>query len=197
MSDPEDNPWTTLRSQIGYENPWIQVIHNEVLTPAGDPGVYGVVHFRNIAVGAVPIDADGATYLVGQFRYPLGRYSWEIPEGGSSSGDPLADAQRELREETGLVAASWQQILRLDLSNSVTDEQALVWLAYGLTPGTAQPDADERLEIRRLPFAQAVEMALAGEITDAISVAALLRVRLMAATGALPAPLKAVLGPGA
>ncbi|HET8726183.1 MAG TPA: NUDIX hydrolase [Alphaproteobacteria bacterium] len=187
MSSHEDNPWTTLKSSRGYDNPWIEVIHNEVLNPSGQPGVYGVVKFKNLAVGVLPIDQAGATYLVGQFRYPLGRYSWEIPEGGCRHGnDPLFDAQRELREETGLVARHWRPLLEMHLSNSVTDERAVTYLAYDLVQKEPQPDDDERLAIRRLPFAEALEMALRGEITDAISVASILRLQVMAGRRELP-----------
>jgi 8-oxo-dGTP pyrophosphatase MutT (NUDIX family) len=185
------NPWTTLSSAERYDNPWIRVVEHQVLNPAGKPGIYGTVHFKNLAIGVVPVDAEGCTYLVGQYRYPLGRYSWEIPEGGGRHAvDPLVSAQRELIEEVGLVASGWQEILRLDLSNSVTDERGLCYLAWDLEQRTAEPEDTELLQIRRLPLREAASLAVSGEITDSLSVAALLRVELMVLTGALPAPLR-------
>ncbi len=175
-----DNPWTTRRSRPIYDNPWIQVTEHDVLNPAGGDGIYGVVSFKNHAVGVVPIDDEGNTWLVGQYRYTLNAYAWEIPEGGSPKGeDPLAGAQRELREETGLTARDWSVLIdTLHTSNSVTDEAAIVYLARGLTLGPAQPEDTERLDIRRVPLTEAVDMALDGRITDAISVAALLKLAL-------------------
>jgi ADP-ribose pyrophosphatase len=192
---PDGNPWTTLASRERYDNPWIRVTEHDVLNPAGRPALYGTVHFKHLAIGILPVAADGSIYLVGQFRYPLERFSWEIPEGGGALDlPPLASAERELLEETGLVAANWQEILRLDLSNSVTDEHAFVYLAWGLEQGQAQPDETERLHIRRLPFAEALAMVSRGEITDAISVASLLKFRLLSLTGDLPEALRGTFG---
>ncbi|MBM3597277.1 MAG: NUDIX hydrolase [Alphaproteobacteria bacterium] len=154
----------------------------------GKPGIYGTVHFKHLAIGVVPIDADGSTFLVGQFRFPFGKYSWEIPEGGGALDvAPLESAKRELIEETGLVAEHWRQFLRMDLSNSVSDEVAISFLAWNLAHGQAQPEETEQLQIRKLPFARALDMAWAGEITDSLSVASLLKVELMARRGELPA----------
>jgi 8-oxo-dGTP pyrophosphatase MutT (NUDIX family) len=172
-----ENPWQTLNSAIRYENPWLSIRHEEVVTPAGTPGIYGVVSFKNKAVGVIPIDADGYTYLVGQYRYPINEYSWEIPEGGSPVGtDPLESARRELREETGLLAQRWTKIARIHTSNSATDEEGFLYIAEELEQGDHEPEDTEQLHVRRLPLAEAVEMVMRSEITDALSVSALLMV---------------------
>lgn len=171
----EENPWTTLQVEEVYENPWISVQHRDVLNPKGNPGIYGVVHFKHIAVGIVPLDEEGNTWLVGQYRYPLGRYSWEIPEGGCPQGtDTLATAIRELKEETGLEAETWEKILECDISNSVTDETAVLYLARNLHHGEWAPEDTEALRLRKLPLEEAIAMVLSGEIRDSLSVMALL-----------------------
>lgn len=190
--DPR-NTWTRLSRRVAYENPWIVVQEDQVLTPAGTPGLYGVVQPRNLAVGVVPVDAEGNTWLVGQWRYPLDRYSWEICEGAASKAvDPQAEAARELAEETGLRATGWAELLRLDLSNSISDEESVVFLAWDLTQGEAAPDDTEDLQLRKVALEDAFRMVHAGEITDAISVAALLRVEAMALRGTLPAGFPAL-----
>lgn len=172
-------PWRRKTTQIVYENPWIQVSHEEVITPAGTAGVYGVVHFKGRAVGVLPVDAEGNTWLVGQTRYTLNSYTWEIPEGGAHAGESTVDcARRELEEEVGLLATSIELLGQLHLSNSVTDEVATFYLARGLSPGVQKLDATEDIQVRKLPLKDAVNMVLQGEITDAISVAALMRVAL-------------------
>lgn len=184
MDEPVANPWTTLSIELKYENPWIRVHEHKVLTPRGEPGIYGVVSFRSVAVGILPVDEKGFTYLVGQYRYPLDAYSWEIPEGG---GDPntttLSSAKRELLEETGLEADRWDEILNITTSNSVTNERATCFLATGLRQGKADPDPTEELTVRRLPLDEAIGMVLDGRIHDAISVAVLLRAKLMMIAG--------------
>jgi 8-oxo-dGTP pyrophosphatase MutT (NUDIX family) len=178
------NPWKTKSIQEIYRNPWIRLTHREVINPNGGEGIYGVVHFQNIAIGIVPLDEHYHTWLVGQYRYTLERYSWEIPEGGCPLGtDPLASAQRELKEETGITAGHWMPVLDLHLSNSVTDESGKVFLARELTFGTAEPEDTEDLKIMRLPLDEACEKVFRGEITDALAVAALLRVKLMVDRG--------------
>ncbi|MCC7505375.1 MAG: NUDIX hydrolase [Saprospiraceae bacterium] len=174
--DGSPNPWQTLSEKTAYDNPWISVSHREVLNPSGGPGIYGVVHFKNTAIGIVPLDAEGYTWLVGQYRYTLQQYSWEIPEGGGPLGaDPLLAAQRELLEETGIRAARWTPLLEIHPSNSVSDEYGVAYVARELTFGEAEPEETEQLQLRRLPFAEAVDMVLNGEITDALSMAAILK----------------------
>lgn len=164
---------------MAYENPWIIVWHDEVNRPDGSPGIYGVVHFNSLAVGIVPIDDNDEVTLVGQYRYVLDAWSWEIPEGGVPfAEDPLQGARRELREETGLEASEWRELGRFHLSNSVSDEAAVAYLATGLTTGDAAPDETEALEIRRVPFNEAVAMTVDGRITDALSVLGLQAVAL-------------------
>lgn len=175
----EVGPWTRYGRRLAYRNDWISVYHDEVARPDGSPGIYGVVHFENVAVGVVAIDDQDRVALVGQHRYPLDVMSWEIPEGGSPHAeDSLEGARRELREETGLTATSWQLIGRYHLSNSVSDEEAVLYLATGLAPGTATPDATEELVVRWVPFDEALDMVASNAITDAMSVIGLQQVAL-------------------
>lgn len=177
-AQPDDapNPWKTLTQTEAYANPWIRVTHREVLNPSGGAGIYGVVHFKNIAVGIVPLDEENNTWLVGQYRYTLERYSWEIPEGGCPMGtSTLETAQRELLEETGITAREWIPLMEMHTSNSVTDEYGLAYIARGLSFGTAQPEETEELRIRKLPFAEVFRMVMDGEITDAFSMIAILK----------------------
>jgi 8-oxo-dGTP pyrophosphatase MutT (NUDIX family) len=165
------NPWTRLSRRVAYENPWIVVYDDQVIRPDGRAGIYGVVHFRNPAVGVVALDEQDRVLLVGQYRYTLDLYSWEIPEGAAAPGEePLTAAQRELKEETGYTAGRWQQVLRAHLSNSVSDEEALCFLADDLQPGVAHPEGTERLQVRWVPFADALAMIAQGQITDAFSI---------------------------
>jgi 8-oxo-dGTP pyrophosphatase MutT (NUDIX family) len=173
-------PWTRRSRRVAYENPWITVWHDEVTRPDGAPGVYGVVHFANLAAGVLAIDADDRVLLVGQHRYALDAYSWEIPEGGVPAGESaLEGARRELREETGVDAVEWRELARAHLSNSVSDELAVLFLATSLTLGAATPDGTEDLAIRWLPFAQVLAMTLAGEIEDAMTIIAIERLALI------------------
>lgn len=194
MTSRRDNPWVTERTATAFETPWIRVDRNEVVHRVAGPSVYGTVHFKNRAIGVLPLADDGTTWLVGQHRYPLRRWSWEIPEGGGSlTGDALEDAKRELEEEAGLVASRWEKWFEMDLSNSVTDETATVFLARGLkeVPENRRRahDATELLELRRLPLAEACRMARNGEIRDAISVAALFRAEASSLVGDPTRPL--------
>lgn len=169
--------WKTKTSAVVYENPWIKVSHEEVITPKGTDGIYGVVHFKNTAIGVVPIDDQGNTWLVKQSRYTLNQFTWEIPEGGCPQGEsPLNAAKRELEEEVGLQAEDWQELMRLHLSNSVTDELCIVFIARGLGTGQQRLEETEDIEYKKLPLKEAIDMVKRGEITDGISVAALLRI---------------------
>jgi ADP-ribose diphosphatase len=189
------NPWTVTSRATVYDNPWIRVDHHEVLNPAGKPGVYGVVHFKTHATAVVPIDEHGDVILVGQYRFPLSAYSWEVPEGGAHAGASILEsAQRELREECGVTAKNWLEIVQMDLSNSVTDERGTAFLAWDLSHGTAEPEPTEQLQVARVPFQEALARVKRGEIRDSLSVASILRVALMAAQGELPEALRGVIG---
>jgi 8-oxo-dGTP pyrophosphatase MutT (NUDIX family) len=182
MQNEESNPWQTLNTTIGYENPWIKVQHNEVINPSGKPGIYGVVHFKNLAIGVIPLDSDNNTWIVGQYRYALNQYSWEIPEGGGKIGvDPLESAKRELLEECGLIAHKWEKIMEMHLSNSTTDEHSLVYVARDLEYTESEPEETEQLIIKKIPFEELYQMVKRGEVSDGISVAAVLKVKLMMA----------------
>ena len=171
--------WQRLTSRVAYENPWIKVYHEEVKTPGGTDGIYGVVHFKGTAVGVVPVDAEGNTWLVRQSRYTLNAHTWEIPEGGAKPGEPTLEcAQRELAEEVGLQASEWRELGRVHLSNSVTDEGGVLYLATGISQCEQNLEPTEDIEVRKLPLREALAMVLSGEITDALSVIALLRLGL-------------------
>jgi 8-oxo-dGTP pyrophosphatase MutT (NUDIX family) len=176
--DKSLNPWRTLESKDVYDNAWINVREDAVIRPDGEQGIYGVVHFKNIAIGILAVE-DDHIYLVGQYRYPLNRYSWEIPEGGCTEGeDTLAAARRELEEETGLRADHWEKMGEAHLSNSVSNELAIWFLATGLTQGEHNPEGTEQLQIRRVTFPRALEMSLQGEITDALSLLAIMNYQI-------------------
>lgn len=180
MTEETDNPWQILAEKPVYSNPWISLTEHEVINPSGGKGIYGKVHFKNLAIGVLVLDENDHTWLVGQYRFPLNQYSWEIPEGGGPLGsDPLESAKRELLEETGLSAASWTEIQRMHLSNSVSNELAIIYLARQLTYGQAEPEETEQLQVRKLPFEEAYQMVQDGRITDSMSVAAILKVKLM------------------
>jgi 8-oxo-dGTP pyrophosphatase MutT (NUDIX family) len=172
------NPWTTLSGEEKYDNPWINVTEYQVINPGGGKGIYGKVHFKNKAIGIIPLDNDLNTWLVGQYRYTLNEWAWEIPEGGGPiSQSPLASAKRELLEETGITATKWTQILRLHTSNSVTDEEGFIFLAEDLALGpNALEESEAGMKVWKLPVRDAIQMVIDGKITDSISVMALLMV---------------------
>lgn len=172
-------PWLRLSRRTVYENPWVVVSHDEVTRPDGAPGIYGVIHFRTEAVGIVAVDEDDRVLLVGQHRYTLDEYSWELPEGGVDEGESLLDgARRELREETGFEAEHWRRLCRMTVSNSVTDERGAIFLATGLRPGEATPDGTEQLVVRWVALDEALDLIDAGEIHDVITIAGLGRYAL-------------------
>lgn len=182
----QPNPWTIQKETPVYDNPWISLTEYDVINPGGGKGIYGKVHFKNTAVGVMVLDDAHNTYLVGQYRFVLDAYSWEIPEGGSPIGDdPLAGAKRELREETGLEAGNWQLLQQLHLSNSISDEFAIIYLARGLTQHIAQPEETEQLSIKKIPFTEAYQMVEDGTITDTMSVTAIIKVKLLMLEGKL------------
>jgi 8-oxo-dGTP pyrophosphatase MutT (NUDIX family) len=190
MSTPEDspadsNPWKTLSSRAVYDNAWIGVREDTVIRPDGLQGIYGVVHFKNKAVGVLPVDRDGAIWLVGQYRYPLDAYSWEIPEGGCPEAEsPEETAMRELREETGLVAARLELVATSHLSNSVSDEVAYIFRATELSEGATEHEGAERIFVRKVTWDEAWRMYQGGEITDSMSVIAILHEAIRRLEGA-------------
>jgi 8-oxo-dGTP pyrophosphatase MutT (NUDIX family) len=191
-------PWKRGEARLVYDNPWISVSHHDCTAPTGRPAQYGVVNFKNIAIAVLPLHEDGTVTLVGQNRYALADYSWEIPEGGSPLADvPLEGAKRELAEETGMVAAEWRLVLQAQLSNSVTDERAMGYVAIGLVEADTghEPDDTEEIVRLRVPFREALDAALAGHLQDVLTVAMLLRAYHMAREGDLPGELaRAMLG---
>ncbi|MCR9251936.1 MAG: NUDIX hydrolase [bacterium] len=175
-----DNPWKILSEAEIYQNPWIGVTEYKVINPSGNEGIYGKVHFKNKALGIIPIDEEGYTWLVGQYRFTLEEYSWEIPMGGGLIGKSILDsAKRELKEETGLTANKWTQIMRIHTSNSATDEEGFIYVAEELTHGNTEFEDTEQLEIKKVKLIEAIDMVMSGAITDAISIAGLLKVARM------------------
>jgi 8-oxo-dGTP pyrophosphatase MutT (NUDIX family) len=186
VKDSKENPWQITAEKIVYDNPWIGLTEYQVINPSGNPGIYGKVSFKNFAIGVVPLDEEMNTYIVGQYRFALGGYTWEIPEGGGPLGtDPLESAKRELLEETGLKASRWTEIQRMHLSNSVTDELSIIYLARDLQQFEPEPEDTEQLVIKKVSFDEVYRMVADGEITDAVTVAAILKVRLQQLEGRL------------
>jgi ADP-ribose pyrophosphatase len=180
------NSWTTRGSEVKYETAWIKVTQHDVLNPKGQPAVYGVVSFKNTAVGVVPLDHENNTWLVGQWRYPLKQYSWEIPEGGSPKGeDTLETAKRELKEETGIIAKNYTELCRMHTSNSVSDEACVLYVARDLSFSESEPEDSEDLMVRKVPFQQAYEMVMNGEITDSLSMVSILKIKILMDKGEL------------
>ena len=188
--------WQKVKMETVFQNPWITIESHDVIAPTGRPAHYGLVRFNNRAVGVLPLYDDGTVPLVGQARFAIGSYSWEMPEGGVPFGeDPLDGARRELREETGLIAENWQEILQFDMSNSVTDEVAVCYLATGLSEAETEPDDTEAFAYARVPFRDLLEAVKNQQVRDALTVVSVLRVYHMAMTGELPVHLRnAILG---
>lgn len=179
MSASELNPWHRVSRRVAYENPWVEILHDDVVRPDGQPGIYGVVHFRHLAIGVVPLDAEGRVLLVGQYRYTLDHYSWEIPEGGGDlDEEPETAARRELAEETGYRGGKWRELCRAELSNSVTDEVTILFAANGLEEGPASPEGTEQLQLRWVPFDEVMAMIRRGEIADAMTILAMQQLAL-------------------
>jgi 8-oxo-dGTP pyrophosphatase MutT (NUDIX family) len=193
---PQGALWRSTAERLVYENPWIVVREHDAVAPTGRPALYGVVSFKHYAIAVLPLHEDGTVTLVGQSRFALPGFSWELPEGGGPLDvDPLESARRELREETGLVAADWRPVGRFQLSNSVTDERAFGFLALELAPGPADPDETEQLSVVRVPYREALDAVIAGDIEDVLTVAMLLRAYHMAREGTLAGALaRAMLG---
>lgn len=182
----EKNPWSVKESIVKYDNPWIKVVEHQVISPANKDGIYGVVEFKNKAVAIVPLDDQHNTWLVGQFRFPMNTYEWEVPEGGSPMDEtPLETAQRELAEEVGLVATEFDLIQEVQLSNCTTNEIGFIFVAKGLTAVAQNFDETEVLQIKKLPFVEVYEMAIAGKIKDNFSLTAIYRVKLLLDQGLL------------
>jgi len=176
----QHNPWQVLDQQEIYDNAWINLTQYNVINPSGGKGIYGKVHFKNNAIGILPLDENRNTYLVGQFRFALNEYSWEIPEGGGAlTEEPLVAAQRELLEETGLKAATWKKIGEMYLSNSVTDENCFIYIAQYLTQHTPMPEETEQLLVKKLPFEEVYNMVMEGKIKDVVTITAVLRTKLL------------------
>ena len=176
MKNENQNPWQTKSSEIRYDNPWIQIQHNEVINPAGNPGIYGVVHFKNLAIGIIPLDENNNTWIVGQYRYATNSYSWEIPEGGGKLDvAPLISAQRELSEEVGITAQKWTLIQEFNTSNSVTDEVSLIYVAQDLSFHASHPEEDEQLVVKKIPFSDLYQMCINGEISDSLTLIAVFK----------------------
>ncbi|WP_207479643.1 NUDIX domain-containing protein [Arenibaculum pallidiluteum] len=193
-ADAPDREWRTLRSEVVYDNPWISVRHEQVVAPSGASGIYGVIHRKSLGILVLPIDGRGRVTLIGQHRHPIGRYSWELPSGGSDPGEaPAVTARRELAEETGLLARHVIELFRCDDATGFTDGRTLGFLAWGLEEGEPRPDGTEVLDVRRVPFRVALDLACNGGISHAQSQIALLKARLMAVRGELPEELAALI----
>jgi 8-oxo-dGTP pyrophosphatase MutT (NUDIX family) len=181
MSDEIKNPWTTISGEVKYDNRWINVTEYQVINPAGGKGIYGKIHFKNKGIGIIPVDNEGYTWLVGQYRYTLNEFHWEIPEGGGPLDEfPLLAAQRELKEETGISAKKWTALLRMNPSNSVSDEECMIYLAEDLEFGESLLEETEAdLVLKRLPLTEAIDMVMRGHIRDSMSMVGLLMLARM------------------
>ncbi len=182
----EENPWKIIHTEEKLDTPWIRVLLHDVLTPSGEKGIYGITRFKHYAIGVLPVDDEGYTWIVGQYRFPTGTYSWEIPEGGGAlEVPPIESAKRELKEETGIEADNWELLLEMDLSNSATDEKAFLYLARRLRFGESQPDSNEKLTVRRIHMDELYARVRSSEITDSLTVAAVQQYRIRQLEGSL------------
>jgi 8-oxo-dGTP pyrophosphatase MutT (NUDIX family) len=180
MIDENKNPFKKIEEKIVYENKWITVKHADIITPKNTNGIYGTVHFKNYAIGIIPIDKNGYTYLVGQYRFALENYSWEIPEGGGPlNEDILNSAKRELQEEVGFFAQKWTKIAELNTSNSVTDEVGIIFVAQDLEQTNTAHEETEELQIKKIHLSDAIDWALNGKIKDAIALIGLLKLKIL------------------
>lgn len=180
MKSHSDNPWRNIDEEVKYDNPWIKVTHSNVINPGGLKGIYGSIHFKHWAIGIIPLDKNMNTWLVGQYRYPVKQYSWEIPEGGGPLGTESKEtAKRELSEECGLKAKKWTQIQKFHLSNSVSDEYGEIFLAQDIEEFENHPDPEEELVIKKIPFEKVLKMVLKGQITDSISIMGIYKVKYL------------------
>jgi 8-oxo-dGTP pyrophosphatase MutT (NUDIX family) len=180
-------PWRDLGHEIVHETPWMKVTEHRAIAPTGREAAYGVLRFQNIATGVLPVHPDGTVTLVGQARFARANYSWEMPEGGAPFGeDPLDAVKRELAEEAGLEAASWALALRVEVSNSITDEIGYTWIAWDLKPVPVNPDPTEIMTIVRVPFLSLLHEIERGAILDSFTVATAYRAYHMAKEGLLP-----------
>lgn len=180
MNTIDANPWKTLTNEPIYDSPWISLTKHDVLNPNGNPGIYSVVHFKSLAIGILPLDEQYNTWIVGQYRYPIKQYSWEIPEGGGAIDiPPVESAKRELLEEAGIKAKKWTKIQEMYLSNSATDEFCILYIAQDLEFHAPEPEDDEKLEIKKIPFAQLYDMVKNNEITDCLTITTVLKTKLL------------------
>lgn len=180
MIDETKNPWKTLKSEVKYDNPWIKITEHQTINADNGDGIYGVVHYKNIAIGIIPLDENYNTWLVGQYRYPLQQYSWEICEGGGlQTVDVLDSAKRELLEELGIEANNWTNIMDMHLSNSVSDEKGVIYIAKELSYHEPEPEEGEVLQIKKIPFNEVYQMVMDGKLTDSLTVAGILKTKLL------------------
>ncbi len=181
-----ENPWKIISTKEYYDNPWVKMIEHQVTNPVGKPGIYSVVHFKNLAICILPLDEHYNTWIVGQFRLPVNDYSWEIPEGGGPLNvEPLESAKRELMEECGIKAADWIKIATCYLSNSGTNERAFIYVAKNLSYHSSNHEETEVLQIQKIPFNTLYEMVMKNEIMDAPTMIAVLKAKMLMDEGVI------------
>ena len=190
----EMNPWKVLQEEVRLSCPYFDV-RQDLVSHAGRPArAYHSIRMKHRGVCVLPVDQQGLVTLVGQYRYVLGRYTWELPAGGAPIGaDQLAIAQKELKEECGYRARYWLRVIGGDVSGGTLDGHSSGYIAWELEEGEPQPEAEESLSLRKVPLSEAVELALQGEVTSLISISVLLAAQLRAVRGALPDHLSKLL----